>query len=429
MRERRPFAFESLRDPSESDRPSSATIDAGRFRARLPGNGWRPLRTETTRSSLLALPPRSTHEIERPLSRGWLRTPRSGRTDGDALWATRRKQHSTGPGLGIGLGFDHPIAPGGYQWHYVDGVSDDAQWSIVIIALQGSPFSPAYASDRAASPLQFCAMNVALYGPHGQALFSLTEHAITASDRDSSTLAIGHSSMRWDRRGSALHINVDERSARIVGKSVPIRGSITLTPESHPGSPRVLDDWGQHRHHWWPIAPLASIEVALSEPSVNFRGHGYHDANWGDASLESAFERWSWSRARLDDGHAAIFYDTMSRGGGIERRVSLLIDRHGQSEPLDDITKQHRLPMTRWGLTRSVWSDSDSDSDFVLNDDAEKVRVVRALEDTPFYARALVRTSIRKRPVVAMHEAMSCARLSRAWVRFLINFRMRRSDQ
>ena len=63
---------------------------------------------------------------------------------------------------------DAAIAPGGYAWWYVDALSADRRHGLTVIALLGSVFSPYYARarrrDPAADPLQYCAMNVALYG-------------------------------------------------------------------------------------------------------------------------------------------------------------------------------------------------------------------------------------------------------------------------
>jgi carotenoid 1,2-hydratase len=50
--------------------------------------------------------------------------------------------------------------------------------------------------------------------------------------------------------------------------------------------------------------------------------------------------------------------------------------------------------------------------------------VVRTLDDGPCYARSLVRTRVLGRDVTAMHEVLSGDRLRRAWVRFLLGFRI-----
>src|SRR5579862_5842266 len=95
------------------------------------------------------------------------------------------------------LPFDRPIRPGGYRWHYVDGLSDDGESAVVVIAMLGNPFSPRYARARErgpADPLGFCAMNVALYGR--APAWALRERKLEAGATPQG-VAIGGSTMAW----------------------------------------------------------------------------------------------------------------------------------------------------------------------------------------------------------------------------------------
>ncbi len=280
-------------------------------------------------------------------------------------------------------------------------MSDDGQYGIVVIALIGSPFSAAYAADRTADAHRFCAMNVAVYGPRG-GRFSLTERAIDGRSADG--IAIGASTMRWN--GDELVIRVDERSTPWHS---PIRGTIRLRPECAPARAHALDE--DRDHQWWPVAPVARITVSLDAPDLHFTGHGYHDANAGSVPLEASFARWSWSRARLSGNRAAVIYDCVDRLGR-ERQIGRILDDRGGRDL--DIEARRELPSTLWGLSRSTRAHGPA-------------RLIRTLEDGPFYARSLLSTEIHGERVVAMHEELSCDRLARSWVRFLIGFRMRRA--
>ena len=280
-------------------------------------------------------------------------------------------------------------------------MSDDGAWTLVVIALVGSPFSPAYARDRASSPLRFSAMNVALRGARGGA-WSLTERAISEGDRAPDGIAIGPSVMRWE--GGALVITIEERTAP---GGAPVRGRVRLWPECAAGNGHALDAGG--RHGWWPIAPLATAEVELDEPAVRFRGHAYHDANAGAEPLEAAFARWSWARARVGD-RAVIVYDTTPREGP-RREVALAIDARGDASPVA-LAGPHALGTTPWLLGRSMRADA-------------RPRVARTLESGPFYARTLVRATLLGEEVLAMHEELSCDRLATDVVRFMLGYRMR----
>ncbi len=303
--------------------------------------------------------------------------------------------------------FDRVIPDGGYHWHYLDGMSDDGHSAIVVIALLGNPFSPAYARARARRPagaLGYCSLNVALYA-RGASAWTLDERRVAEADRTASSLTLGASTMRWD--GDRLVVDVDERRTPIGGR---IRGQIALYPEAHTGLELAIDERTEHR--WWPVAPLARIEVDLPSPGVRFSGHGYHDANAGDVPLESTFETWSWSRARTTDG-ALLTYDLTGRSGA-RRALAFRVSPRAEVEDLERVWSAP-LPRTLWGLERHARVDEGSGA-----------RVVRSLEDGPFYGRSLVETRLGKRPVVAMHEVLAAHRLRRAWVQALTGFRMRR---
>jgi len=256
-------------------------------------------------------------------------------------------------------------------------------------------------------------MNIGIYGPHrGRSHFSLTERAILTTDRRHDSIRIGQSEMGW-RSSDDLLVHLDERTAPgpFARGGAPIRGTIRLTRESECTEPRELAPG----HFWQASAPLAAIDVNLDEPNVHFRGHGYHDANWGVSPLETAFQRWSWSRARLHRQHrAAVIYDTVDRVSGNPQHRAFLIDRDGLTEELAAVRRPtSALPRTMWGIPRST-----------RLDDHGKARLIHDLEDGPFYARSLLSANVCGEDVIAMHEEMSCTRLARSWVRFLVGFRM-----
>jgi carotenoid 1,2-hydratase len=281
-------------------------------------------------------------------------------------------------------------------------VSDDGAYAIVVIALLGNPFSPAYARARAAgetvAPSSFSALNVAIYG-RGARVWSLRERVANCV-HGAAELRLGPNSMSWEK--DALVVRIDERTTPF-GR--PIRGIVRLTPQATPGLALPLDAAG--RHTWWPVAPLSRIDVALSEPALRFEGQGYHDANAGDAPLDDDFRGWSWARARAGN-RALVTYDVVERQGS-RRTLAFAID-HGVTT-LD--VAPLRLPRGHWGVERHIAADRGATAE-----------ILRSLEDGPFYTRALVRTHLGGSPVIALQETLSAERLRRAWVRFLTGFRM-----
>ncbi|MFO0736471.1 MAG: carotenoid 1,2-hydratase [Labilithrix sp.] len=247
-------------------------------------------------------------------------------------------------------------------------------------------------------------MNVALYArSRSESAWTLTEQAVRAEARTTEGVAIGASVMRWD--GDRLVVDIDERTP--LGRRV--RGKVVLTPETQSELELTLDPRSEHR--WWPVAPRARIEVDMPELGVRFAGHGYHDANAGDVSLDASFRSWSWARGRAQDA-SLITYDVTLTDSS-HKSLALAIPSRGEVTHLASI-EAVSLGRTRWGLARVVRAEPGGTA-----------RVVRSLEDGPFYARALVETRLEGRPITVVHETLAADRLRRRWVRFCTSFRMR----
>jgi carotenoid 1,2-hydratase len=285
-------------------------------------------------------------------------------------------------------------------------VSEDGKNAIVVIALLGNPFSPAYAAayGRGVSePLSFCALNVAVYGS-GASAWCLTERALRQTDRSALSVTFGASTMHW--AGDDLVVEIAERTAPL-GR--PVRGQVVLRPAVRPGVGLTLDGLGRHR--WWPVAPIARIDVNLASPALRFSGHAYHDANAGAEPLAAAFDSWHWARAQAPSG-AMISYD-VTEASGASRSLALQITRQGVLEHLEGL-RTVVLPRTLWGIRRHTRADP-----------GEAPRVVRELENGPFYSRSLVATRLVRNPLLAVQESLAAHRLRRAWVHRLARFRMR----
>jgi carotenoid 1,2-hydratase len=278
----------------------------------------------------------------------------------------------------------------------------------VVIALLGSPFSTSYARalrmGANADPLRFCQMNVALYGPRATR-WALTEREVPASARSHDAIVLGRSAMGW--RGDKLVVDLDEVSP---WTRRPIRGRLELRPDGRPHEAMALDVSG--RHLWRPIAPRAWLDVKLDEPGVRFQCLGYLDTNAGSEPLDVAFQSWTWTRTHAPDRRTFVTYAVRERGG--ETSVRALELRDGRAQALDGL-RRHRLPRSRWGLQREVWTKSPSPP-----------RVVRSLEDGPFYARDRVEAEVDGLRLHTLSETLSMQRLATRSASFLLGFRARR---
>ncbi len=234
----------------------------------------------------------------------------------------------------------------------------------------------------------------------------MTERGRDALQRDRDHLTIGPSHVHWE--GDALVIDIDEVSAPIPSR---LRGQVRVYPEAINARDFPLDPDGNHR--WWPIAPVARVEVNFRHPDLRWSGAGYLDSNRGSEPLEKAFKRWDWSRAELRQG-AAILYDVTAREGQAAE-LALRVDHRGEVEPFDPPPRVP-LPTTDiWRIARGTQSET-----------GQSAKVIDTLEDTPFYARSVVETRLLGESATSVHESLCLDRFRSGWVQTLLPFRMPR---
>jgi carotenoid 1,2-hydratase len=278
-----------------------------------------------------------------------------------------------------------------------------------LIAFVGSVFSPYYALARRrglADPDNHCALNVAIYG-HNSKRWSMTERGRSQVTRTDRTFSVGPSALEWD--GTALTIHINEIAVPLPRR---LRGRIRVLPEFCLNQWLALDVRG--RHHWTPLAPRCRVEVILQEPALRWSGEGYLDANTGVEPLEDAFSHWTWSRARTKD-RTVVLYDVTERSGAT-RELALEISEAGMITEAT-VPPAVVLPSTLWGLSRTTRSHAPSKT---------APRIIRTLEDSPFYARSSLLTHWHAKPAVAMHEALSLGRFRARLVQMMLPFRMPR---
>ena len=231
----------------------------------------------------------------------------------------------------------------------------------------------------------------------------MTERPSSAVSRNAETFRVGPSALHWD--GAALTIDIDEITVPIPSR---LRGRVRVTPSAITPMPFVLNEDGNHR--WWPIAPTARVDVSMQSPTLSWQGDGYLDHNAGDAPIEHGFRDWQWARGATHDG-AVVLYEGERRDGSIVN-LAKSFDRAGGSR---DFTPPsiRQLKRTGWRVSRSVRSDGDA-------------RVVKTLEDAPFYARSVINSRLNGEDVTLMHESLSLDRFKSLIVQAMLPFRMPR---
>ncbi len=269
----------------------------------------------------------------------------------------------------------------------------------------GSVFSPYYAWARrkgGADPENHCALNVALYGDGGHR-WSMTERGRRFMKRDAMRFDVGPSSMRWE--DGSLVIDIDEVTVPIPSR---LKGRVRLTPSAVCGHEVALDP--ECHHIWRPVAPFSRVEAEFEKPGLSWKGIGYHDSNWGAVPLEQSFESWVWSRAAMKEG-GAVSYETVLRGGG-KRSFGLEIAGDGAVRE-SAVPGRQEMTTTFWRMARHMRAD-------------RPFRVVSLLEDSPFYARTLLRVQTEEGEADAFHESLSLARFRNPVVQMMLPFRMPR---
>jgi carotenoid 1,2-hydratase len=339
-----------------------------------------------------------------PLHGGGQRSPGAGRADGRHVGTFGGRDADGGPR------FDQTVPPGGYLWWYVDALSDDGDYGLSIIAFVGSVFSPYYALARSlqggvADPENFCALNVALYGKGGKR-WTMTERGRERIHRSAKHFQIGPSRLQWN--GQELVIDIDEIN---VPWPQRVRGRVTVRPEGLCNFVTALDTEGLH--HWGPIAPCSRVQVEMDSPGLSWRGHAYMDSNEGDEPVDLGFLDWDWARAEMTNGDTCVVYDVRPKNGA-NRVVSQRFSPDGSYTPFE-APGRHQLPASAWRIQRAMCSESSA-----------APQILSTLEDTPFYARSLLKTRLLGEDLTAVHESLNIPRLVSWPVRLMLPWRMPR---
>jgi len=292
-----------------------------------------------------------------------------------------------------------PQHSGAYRWYYADVSAGDL--SAVCIFMVGSLFSPRYAvaARRGGRPLEYCAVNFALYERGVGKIWVLSEYPLAAGTETS--LRIGRSSLEYTPEGG-VRMDVDERSAPW-GR--PVRASLSLTPEC-PSAPEVRLVEGLS-HHWQPLAPRARARLSVHSEGIVAEGHGYHDTNHGAEPLGGSLPFWSWRRTHLAESTVVDY--RLPAGSSPVRMVAQAGTTRvetGRPGATGDVTQR-----TGWGLkVPARWGD-----------EGQALGTPRLLESSPFYARLESKTANAD----SLGEVADFRRFQSPFIRWMAHFRTR----
>lgn len=286
--------------------------------------------------------------------------------------------------------------PGGYEWWYFDALSEDGVWALTCIWFLGNPFSPYYRMSslgRRANPYVHNALFFALYrngGLHAYHFTRFAPDAVCADERRPATLRFGPNTLLLKDNRYTLTLTDENANRRTLTASLVFDAPPLLAQAP-------TDDAGSDTHFWLPAAPQChvSAQIVLRESqnldaeAIQFRGHGYHDHNWGTLPFARDIRDWYWARVSLDNGSALIVYHVCYRHAPAVSH--LLRFRDGQLLGHDDktIVTLQRPRLNIFGTPYATRLEARS------GDISMTFHLGARLDSAPFYIRALCRVEGR----------------------------------
>jgi carotenoid 1,2-hydratase len=233
----------------------------------------------------------------------------------------------------------------------------------------------------------------------------MTERGRASLQRSPTRLSVGPSALSLT--GDRLVIDINEWTVPVPKR---LRGRVTV--DLGPRFDTAFEIDRQQRHFWQPLAPLATASVDFDQPGLGWKGRAYVDMNRGSEPLEKGFRRWSWSRAEAGEA-TTILYDAEPRLG--DRRTLALGYHRDGSITMTEAAPCQPLPRTGWMVSRDTRAEP-----------ARPARILRTLEDTPFYSRSLIAQGRPSSETRAVHESVDLDRFRSRWVQVMLPFKMPR---
>jgi carotenoid 1,2-hydratase len=281
--------------------------------------------------------------------------------------------------------------PGGYEWWYFDGISDNG-YSIVVIFYEGNPFSRKYiqalGNDKGVTGEDYPAISISLY-KNGKAIFYSFEEVRRDEAFFSDSEPSGYvGKNRFDLIGGE---NPDTLAYRLILDQVLPNGD-RLSGQIQFVSNRgvslqglIMDQPEGDSHSWNLVQPKCEVNGLLNvegsyQDRINFQGLGYHDHNSGIEPMKEQFDEWYWGRYHFEDFTVICYF--MNEGESWNKKVWILPDGGmGEAHQICDVAEMSDYSMNLFGLTcaRKVVVES--------NEIRLLIQKERVTDSGPFYKR------------------------------------------
>ncbi|MEV0119494.1 lipocalin-like domain-containing protein [Streptomyces sp. NPDC050844] len=246
---------------------------------------------------------------------------------------------------------------GTYEWWYFDAHLDDGAKLVVVF------FTKEFTDiDRPLTP----AIRIDLTLPDGtqaDRLVHLDPAAFSAS-RETCDVRIGDDNVfTGDLHTYAIRADVDG-----VQVDVTLTGQV---PAWRPETGHVLfGEQGEQCFAWLPSVPQGKVEATYSVDghTSTTTGIGYHDHNWGNASMLKLMHHWYWARGAAGPYSVIASYITAEKAYGYTEVPIFMLARDGELIA-DDAGKVAFEELGRYtdaetgkpvaGVTRYTYTDGD----------------------------------------------------------------------
>jgi len=209
--------------------------------------------------------------------------------------------------------------PDFFEWWYFDAAFDNGCFLVAIF--HSSLFN---AADHKPT------LDLRIYTPEGERILDIRRYPRQAfsARRDRCQLQLGP--CRVAEEGGRYRLSI---------RGGEIQAELAFTPQVpgwRPGTGFLFrDEMRGHFFRWAVPLPRAAVTgtLGLAGSSFPVQGVGYHDHNWGNLFLPTAFDRWYWGRLFADE-FTVVYGDVIGRGENppqvtpfmLARGASILMD-------------------------------------------------------------------------------------------------------
>ena len=145
-----------------------------------------------------------------------------------------------------------------------------------------------------------------------------------SASRAACEVRIGPNTVSGDLRDYALHFETAD-----VRADLALHGTV---PSWRPGTGiSYFGGSGGHYFAWLPSVPQGTVEgtLTIGGQTMSVKGVGYHDHNWGDASMLDLIHDWYWGRAHIGPYTVIASYITASAAYGSAPIAIFMLARDG----------------------------------------------------------------------------------------------------